>query len=86
MTISNERRTDHFEFGIHTFGDVTKTPDGSRTLSQPEVLRNVVEEARMADSVGIDVIGIGEHHRADYAISAPTSCSRRWARRPSGSS
>ncbi|GAB3849361.1 LLM class flavin-dependent oxidoreductase [Nesterenkonia populi] len=71
MAISSERHTDQFEFGIHTFGDVTSTPDGSRTLSQPEVLRNILEEAKLADRVGIDVIGIGEHHRPDYAISAP---------------
>ncbi|NLS10724.1 LLM class flavin-dependent oxidoreductase [Nesterenkonia sp. MY13] len=69
--ISTEKHTDQFEFGIHTFGDVTKTPDGERELSQPEVLRNVVEEAKLADQVGIDVVGIGEHHRPDYAISAP---------------
>ncbi|GFZ86486.1 LLM class flavin-dependent oxidoreductase [Nesterenkonia alkaliphila] len=71
MTISTERHREHFEFGIHTFGDVTKTPDGQRELSQPEVLRNVLAEATLADQVGIDVVGIGEHHRPDYAISAP---------------
>ncbi len=71
MTISTERHSEHFEFGIHTFGDVTKTPDGQRELSQPEVLRNVLAEATLADQVGIDVVGIGEHHRPDYAISAP---------------
>lgn len=70
-SISTERHTDRFEFGLHTFGDVTKTPDGQRELSQPEVLRNVVEEAKLADASGVDVIGIGEHHRPDYAISAP---------------
>jgi probable LLM family oxidoreductase len=58
------------EFGLDTFGDVTWGPDG--TLLPPhEVLRHVVEEAVLADSVGIDVIGLGEHHRDDFAISAP---------------
>lgn len=71
MSLSTERHTDRFEFGLHTFGDVTSTPDGSRQLSQPEVLRNVLEEAKLADSGGVDVIGVGEHHRPDYAISAP---------------
>lgn len=71
MSISTERHSDTFEFGIHTFGDVTTTADGSRQLSQPEVLRNVLEEATLADKVGIDVVGVGEHHRPDYAISAP---------------
>lgn len=69
--ISTERHTDQFELGLHTFGDVTSTPDGERRLTQPEVLRNVLAEAVLADRSGVDVIGIGEHHRPDYAISAP---------------
>jgi probable LLM family oxidoreductase len=58
------------ELGIDTFGDVTAGPDGV-PLSQAQVLRDVVEEAVLADSLGIDFIGVGEHHRADFAISAP---------------
>ncbi|WP_423338170.1 LLM class flavin-dependent oxidoreductase [Rhizobium sp. HT1-10] len=58
------------EFGLDTFGDVTSSLDGV-PLSHAQVLRNVVEEAVLADSVGIDFIGIGEHHRADFAVSAP---------------
>ncbi|WP_436758453.1 LLM class flavin-dependent oxidoreductase [Streptosporangium sp. V21-05] len=58
------------EFAIDTFGDVTVDADGNR-LPYAQVIRNVVEEAVLADSVGIDAIGIGEHHRDDFAISAP---------------
>src|SRR5882757_6181977 len=58
------------ELGIDTFGDVTTGPDGV-PLSQAQVLRDVVEEAVLADSLGIDFIGVGEHHRADFAISSP---------------
>lgn len=58
------------ELGLDTFGDVTVDTEGRR-LSHAEVLRNVVEEAALADRVGIDAIGIGEHHRADFAVSAP---------------
>lgn len=71
MSISTERQTDRFELGLHTFGDVTSTPEANGQLSQPEVLRNVLAEAKLADASGVDVIGIGEHHRPDYAISAP---------------
>ncbi|WP_010524988.1 Atu2307/SP_0267 family LLM class monooxygenase [Nesterenkonia sp. F] len=71
MSISTERHHDQFELGLHTFGDVTASADGSRTLTQPEVLRNVLAEARMADETGVDVLGVGEHHRPDYAISSP---------------
>jgi probable LLM family oxidoreductase len=58
------------ELGIDTFGDVTARADGV-PLSQAQVLRDVVEEAVLADGLGIDFIGVGEHHRADFAISAP---------------
>ena len=58
------------EFGLHTFGDVTRGPDG-RLLSHAQVLRNVVDEAVLADQVGVDAFGVGEHHRDDFAISAP---------------
>ncbi|WP_168879399.1 LLM class flavin-dependent oxidoreductase [Rhizobium sp. P28RR-XV] len=58
------------EFGLDTFGDVTIGADGD-LLPQPEVIRNVVAEAVMADRSGIDFFGIGEHHRQDFAVSAP---------------
>jgi alkanesulfonate monooxygenase SsuD/methylene tetrahydromethanopterin reductase-like flavin-dependent oxidoreductase (luciferase family) len=58
------------ELGIDTFGDVTIGADGD-PLSEARVIRHVVEEAVLADRVGIDFIGIGEHHRSDFAISSP---------------
>jgi len=58
------------ELGLDTFGDVTKAADGS-LLSHAEVIRNVIAEAVLADRVGLDFFGVGEHHRADFSISAP---------------
>jgi probable LLM family oxidoreductase len=58
------------ELGLDTFGDVTSGADG-KSLTHAQVLRNVVDEAVLADELGIDFIGIGEHHRADFAVSAP---------------
>src|ERR1700721_812214 len=58
------------ELGLDTFGDVTAGADG-KLFSHALVLRNVVEEAVLADELGIDFIGVGEHHRADFAVSAP---------------
>jgi probable LLM family oxidoreductase len=58
------------EFGLDTFGDVTVDAQGNR-LSQAQVIRNVVEEGVLADRLGIDSFGVGEHHRDDFAISAP---------------
>ena len=62
--------TTQIELGLDTFGDVTGNPDGS-LQSHAETLRNVVAEAVVADQTGVDFIGIGEHHRADFAVSAP---------------
>ncbi len=60
----------HIELGLDTFGDVTFGPD-DQLISQPQTLRHVVEEAALADEVGVDAFGVGEHHRPDFAISAP---------------
>lgn len=62
--------TTHVEFGLDTFGDVTAAADG-KLLSHAQVLRNVVAEAELADGVGVDSFGVGEHHRPDFAISVP---------------
>jgi probable LLM family oxidoreductase len=62
--------TKALEFGLDTFGDVTRGADGA-LLPHAQVIRNVIEEAVLADKLGIDFIGLGEHHRADFAISAP---------------
>lgn len=59
-----------FELGLDTFGDVTVDEDGA-LAPQPRVIREVVEEAVLADRLGIDFFAVGEHHRADLAISAP---------------
>ncbi len=56
--------------GLDTFGDVSLGP-GGRLKRQDEVLRDVVEQAVLADQTGIDFIGLGEHHRPDFAISSP---------------
>src|ERR671929_1455797 len=60
----------NIELGLDTFGDITDGPDG-KPLHAAQVIRNLVEEAVLADEVGVDAIGVGEHHRADFAISAP---------------
>jgi probable LLM family oxidoreductase len=58
------------KLGLHTFGDVTVDAAGA-PLSQAQVIRDVVAEGVLADQVGLDFFGIGEHHRADFAVSAP---------------
>jgi len=61
---------ENVEFGIDTFGDVPRDNDG-RLVSYAQAIRAVLAEAVLADEVGIDVIAVGEHHRPEFAISAP---------------
>lgn len=58
------------ELGLDTFGDVTLDTNG-KPMHQAQVLRNVVEEAVLADQLGLHFFGVGEHHRDDFAVSAP---------------
>jgi probable LLM family oxidoreductase len=57
--------------GLYTFGDVGTDPVTGHQVGPAERLRRVVEEIVLADQVGLDVFGLGEHHRPDYAVSAP---------------
>ena len=59
------------ELGITTFVETTPNVITGETISHGERLRQVVEEIKLADAVGIDVFGVGEHHRSDYAASSP---------------
>jgi probable LLM family oxidoreductase len=61
---------DAIELGLDTFGDVTLDREG-RVRSQAQALRDVIDEAVLAEQVGVDCFGVGEHHRAEFAISAP---------------
>jgi len=57
-------------FGVDTFGDVSVDTTGA-PKHQAEVIRDVIEEGRLADEVGIDAFGLGEHHRHEFAVSSP---------------
>jgi probable LLM family oxidoreductase len=57
-------------FGLDTFGDVPAGDDGA-PLPHPTAIRQVVEEVVLADSAGVDVVALGEHHRPEYSISTP---------------
>jgi len=58
------------ELGLDTFGDATVDLNGA-PLSHAQVIRNVVEQGVLADELGLAFIGVGEHHREDYAVSSP---------------
>ena len=57
--------------GISTFGETTELEGTGQTYSHAERIRQLVAEIELADKVGLDVYGIGEHHREDFAVSAP---------------
>jgi probable LLM family oxidoreductase len=59
------------ELGLYTFAEVTPDPRTGQSISPAERLRNVLEEAALADEVGLEVYGVGEHHRPEFAVSAP---------------
>jgi probable LLM family oxidoreductase len=59
------------ELGIYTFGELTPDPETGQTISPEERVRDLVEEIVLADEVGLDVFGVGEHHRPDFTVSAP---------------
>ena len=59
------------ELGIYTFAETTPDPETGRTISAAERLRDLMEEIELADQVGLDVFGVGEHHRPEFAVSSP---------------
>src|ERR1700676_4143211 len=69
------------ELGIYTFADVATSLLTGEAISSAQRLRNLVEEIELADQVGLDVFGVGEHHRPEYAVSAPAVVLRAAAER-----
>jgi len=59
------------EIGLYTFAELTPDPRTGRTVSPAQRLADLMEEIALADEVGLDVVGVGEHHRADFAVSSP---------------
>lgn len=59
------------EIGVTTFVETTPDVETGKVISHAERIREVIEEIVLADQVGLDVFGVGEHHRKDYAASAP---------------
>ena len=59
------------ELGLYTFGELTPDVKSGTTISPPQRLRDLCEEIELADQLGLDVFGVGEHHRPDFVVSAP---------------
>jgi probable LLM family oxidoreductase len=63
--------TNHFEIGLYTFAELTPDPDTGEMISPAQRLQYFLERVELAEQVGLDVIGLGEHHRPDFVSSAP---------------
>ncbi len=61
------------ELGLYTFADVDPSPSVAKGPEAARRLKNLLEEIELADQVGLDVFGLGEHHRPDYAASSPAT-------------
>lgn len=59
------------EIGIYTLADIGLNPLTGKMIYVHERVKEIIEAAKLADEVGLDVFGIGEHHRLDYASSSP---------------
>src|ERR671939_2307 len=59
------------QLGIYTFAETTPDPRTGRTVSPQRRLADLLEEIELADELGLDVFGVGEHHRPEFAVSAP---------------
>ncbi|MET1036813.1 MAG: LLM class flavin-dependent oxidoreductase [Aeromicrobium sp.] len=70
MTTGHDPTRPRLELGLDTFGDVTTGPDGE-LLPYPQVIRNIIDQAVLADELGLSFFGVGEHHREDFAVTAP---------------
>lgn len=59
------------EIGLYTLGDLVPDPHTGKVISPGKRMKEILEAAKLADEAGLDVFGVGEHHRLDYAISSP---------------
>lgn len=64
------------ELGLTSFAensDIVMSDGKHESISHAQRIRNIVEEIELADQLGLDIYGLGEHHRKDYAVSDPVT-------------
>src|SRR5919112_1578544 len=59
------------EIGLYTFAELSPDPRTGEAISPQQRVRDLLEEIELADQVGLDVFGVGEHHRPDFVVSSP---------------
>lgn len=71
MVVKQHDEHSGMEIGIYTLADLGTDPLTGKTINARRRLEEIIEAAKMADEAGLDIFGVGEHHRLDYAVSAP---------------
>ena len=69
--MQNKKRKTGIELGVYTLGDLGPDPLTGKEISTQQRLQEVLATAKLADEAGLDIFGVGEHHRLDYAVSSP---------------
>lgn len=64
----SDKRGEGVEIGVYTFGELIPDPQTGRAISARQRLQEIVAAAKLADEAGLDVFGVGEHHRLDMAV------------------
>ena len=59
------------ELGLYSFGDSSIEPSTGRYMAESVIFKNLLERIKLADQVGLNYFGLGEHHREDYPVSSP---------------
>lgn len=67
----NQENKSGFELGIYTLADIGPDPLTGHTVSAKQRVEDIIKAAQLADESGLDIFGVGEHHRLDYAVSSP---------------
>jgi probable LLM family oxidoreductase len=70
MIDNTDLKKSGFEIGIYTLGDIGSDPHTGKVIHAQQRLQEIITAAKLADEAGLDVFGVGEHHRLDYAVSA----------------
>ncbi|MCB9422945.1 MAG: LLM class flavin-dependent oxidoreductase [Ardenticatenaceae bacterium] len=71
MTVDNSASARQFEIGLYSFAELTPDPRTGKLMTPAQRMHDLLETIELADQVGLDVFGLGEHHRPDYISSAP---------------
>jgi probable LLM family oxidoreductase len=66
-----EAKNSGIEIGLYTLADIGSDPHTGKNIGARQRVKEIIEAAKLADEAGLDVFGVGEHHRLDYAVSAP---------------